>query len=559
MRKKIATPLVATLILIACAATAQAMPTQVNVRIEGAERTLFEGPVLSEGHEVEAASDTRKRACDGINVNDPENVVPGPTPTAASADAMSLIGETFDGQWYSQYEDYFVTRWGPDEQDLGEGAYWGVLVNNVFTSVGGCQYELSGGDEVMWVYDAFDSRPSLALYPAGSTSGARPLTAVAQPGKPFTVEVRDYSDDAEDVPPAQPERTGSTPYEGAEVSPVEVSDKGFERPETSNPASVTTNAHGKASVTFTTRGWHRIKATHLDAEGHEDVIRSNRLDVCVPPEGEIDCGRPPFEDEPRTPAYLVENEEEPPAKPEEPAPGTGTGSNTNVPGSSVVTGGVAGFTASTATGPVRAQSARFNGLGAAHGLIGVSWRLSDVGVGVGVASWTIASKTLGQKGAKYVTRASGTGGATTALLKLPPGRAYELELTIVDQLGHSSTTAIGKVLVPEDDRWSALHYVGQWHHLALSGAWHGGVSQTAAGAQVSAQLGAGRPVFELRKTSHDAQVELRAGAHHQVLTVHRGSADALSLLVGGERSRAGLVSLRVLNGTVDLDGVAVEP
>jgi hypothetical protein len=558
MRKKIATPLVATLILIACAATAQAMPTQVNVRIEGAERTLFEGPLLSEGHEVEATSDTRKHACDGVNVNDPENVVPGPTPTAASTDAMSLIGETFDGQWYSQYEDYFVTRWGPDEQDLGEGAYWGVLVNNVFTSVGGCQYELSGGDEVTWVYNAFDSRPSLALYPASSTSGARPLTAVAQPGKPFTVEVRDYSDDAEDVPPDQPERTGSAPYEDAEVSPVEVSDKGFERPETSNPVSVTTNAHGKASVIFTTPGWHRIKATHLDAEGHEDAIRSNRLDVCVPPEGEIDCGRPPFEDEPRTPAYLEpghgeEGNEEPSVKHEEPSPGPGSGNNTNTP---VVTGGVAGFTASTAAGTVRAQSARFDGLGDARGLIGVSWRLSNTGVGV--ASWTIASRTLGQKGAKYVNRASGTSGATTALLKLPPGRAYELKLTIVDRLGHSSTTAIGKALVPEDDRWSALRYAGPWHHVALSGTWYGAVSQATVGAQVSAQLGAGRPVFELRKASHDAQIELRAGARHQVLTVHGGSAGALSLLVGGERSRAGLVSLRVLKGTVDLDGVAVE-
>ncbi len=56
---------------------------------------------------------------------------------------MSLIGETFDGQWYGRrYDDYFITRWGPDEQSP-EGAYWGILVNNVFTNVGGCQYELA--------------------------------------------------------------------------------------------------------------------------------------------------------------------------------------------------------------------------------------------------------------------------------------------------------------------------------------------------------------------------------------------------------------------------------
>ncbi|HXP36528.1 MAG TPA: DUF4430 domain-containing protein, partial [Solirubrobacteraceae bacterium] len=310
--RKSATLIVASLIAIACAATAQATPTQVNVRIEGAERTLFEGPILTEGHEVEASSDTQARSCDGINANDPENVLPGPTPTAAAVDAIGLIGETFDAQWSSQYGDYLLTRWGPDEQNPSDAAYWGVLVNNVFPNVGGCQYELGGGDEVTWAYNASAARPSLALYAAGSSSGARPLTALAQRGEPFEVEVRDFNDYSEGVPPAQPERSGSTPYEGAHVSPVEVSENGFERPETANPATVTTGADGKASITFTTPGWHRIKATHFDSEGHEDAIRSNRLDVCVPPEGQLECGRPPFDDEPRTPAYLETGGEEPP-------------------------------------------------------------------------------------------------------------------------------------------------------------------------------------------------------------------------------------------------------
>lgn len=555
MLKKTATLIVASLIPLACAAAAQATPTQVNVRIEGSERTLFEGPILTEGHEVEASSDTQARSCDGIDVNDPENTLPGPTPTAASADAMGLLGETFDGQWEPQYEDYFVTRWGPDAQNPTDAAYWGVLVNNVFTNVGGCQYELGGGDEVTWAYNAFAGHPSLALYAAGSTSGARPLTALAKRGQPFEVEVRDYSDDTEGTPPTQPERTGSEPYAGAEVSPVEVSAKGFERPETSNPATVTTNAHGKASITFTTPGWHRIKATHLDAEGHEDAIRSNRLDVCVPPEGELECGRPPFEDEPRTPAYLEDSDEtgsgeEAPVKHEEPGLAPGTGGQTGA------AGGVAGFTATTAAGAVRVQSARFDGLGAARGLIGVSWRLIDGGAGV--ASWTISSRTLGEKGAKYVIRARGTG-ATSALVKLPAGRACELELTVIDRLGRATTAAIGKVLVPEDERSRALHYAGQWRHVALAGAWKGGVSHAGAGAQVSASLGAGRPVFELRRTSHEAKVELLAGAHRNVFVLAGAATGSLALLKGAERPRAGVVSLRVLSGTVDLDGVAVEP
>jgi hypothetical protein len=295
MRTTIATLIVATLII--AATSAQAAPTLVNVRIEGKSETLFEGPIWTEGHYVQASSDSEARPCDGINPLDPQNKAPGATPTAASVDAMSLIGETFDGQWYPGYHDYLITRLGPDHEE--EGMSWGILVNNVFTNVGGCQYELGAGDEVLWAYNAFDHRPFLALFPAGDTSGTRPLTATAELNKPFEVEVLDYSDDAEDVPPVHPERTGSAPFEGADVSPVLTGANGFERVETENPASVTTDAQGRATITFTEPGWHRIKATALGSGGKESAIRSNRLDVCVPAEGESGCGASPAEDQAR--------------------------------------------------------------------------------------------------------------------------------------------------------------------------------------------------------------------------------------------------------------------
>jgi hypothetical protein len=299
-RTGIATLAIASLVAVLGGSLAQATPTLVNVRIEGKSETLFEGPIRTEGHDVEASSDSEARPCDGIDPLDPQNKTPGPTPTAASVDAMSLIGETFDGQWYPGYHDYFITRWGPDREE--EGMSWGILVNNVLTNVGGCQYELSTGNEVLWAYNAFGHRPFLALFPAGDTSGTRPLTATAEPNKPFEVEVLDYSDDAEDLPPAYPERTGSAPFEDADVSPVATNAKGFERVETESPATVTTNAQGKASITFTEPGWHRIKATAINGEGEEDVIRSNRLDVCVPNVSETSCGEPPAEDVPRTPS-----------------------------------------------------------------------------------------------------------------------------------------------------------------------------------------------------------------------------------------------------------------
>jgi hypothetical protein len=309
--------------------------TKVNVRIEGATKTLFEGPIWTEGHDVHStepdgntAEDTKEHSCDGINQLDPENVEPGSTPTAASVDAMELVGETeaMDGQWYAGFNDYFIKQWGSEEENAEhEGKSWGILVNNVYTDVGGCQWQLHNGDEALWIYNAFHSRPILGLFAAGEhyTSGPRPLTATAELGQPFQVEVDAYNDQGEGQPPATPERTASdtTPYEGAKVAPVQTSAKGFETVQRESAETMTTNSEGKASITFTTYGWHRIMAgTPLRQETQEEeeqgaipeeeAIRSDRLDVCVPAPGETGCGEPPAEDQARTPTrYLHKNEE----------------------------------------------------------------------------------------------------------------------------------------------------------------------------------------------------------------------------------------------------------
>jgi hypothetical protein len=279
-----------------------AAPSEVNVRIEGKSETLFEGPIEAAGHDVQASSDSQPRPCDGTN--NEQHPTPGPTPTSTSADAIALIGETFGGEWYAGFDDYFITRWGPDSQSNADAAYWGVLVNNVFTSVGGCQYELTHGDEVMWVYNAFAGRPILALYPGGYTSPGQPLTALAELGKPFTVEVGKAGEGGEGSPAESPERGPFLPYEGADVSPVQTNEKGFEKVLTGDPATVATDAQGKAQITFTEPGWHRIKATvpGASAGSEESAVRSNRLDVCVPAAGQSGCGALPAEDDVRVPA-----------------------------------------------------------------------------------------------------------------------------------------------------------------------------------------------------------------------------------------------------------------
>ena len=323
MRAVHATRRTATIVtsLVACAlalttSTAHATPTEVNVRIEGRTQTLFEGPILTEGHDVSSykgdggneAEDVAEHPCDGVNELDPGNTEPGPVPTAASVDAMNTIGETnaMAGQWYTGFNDYFVKQWGAEEENAeSEGRSWGILVDNTYTPVGGCQYQLDAGDEVLWIYNAFEARPILALFAAGAdyAGGDRPLTATAQLGKPFEVEVLSYEDDNEDKPPAHSERTGAGPFAGAEVAPVVTSKKGVEKLDLESPETVTTNADGKATIVFTTPGWHRLKAGGpIEAEtDEEEVIRSNRLDVCVPAEEASGCGEPPAEDRLRVP------------------------------------------------------------------------------------------------------------------------------------------------------------------------------------------------------------------------------------------------------------------
>jgi hypothetical protein len=557
MRTCIATFTVVALTLV-LASFAQAAPTQVNVRIEGKRETLFEGPIWTEGHDVEASSDTEPRPCDATNNH--KHPTPGATPTAAAVDAMSIIEESFDAVWYgSSFDDYFLTRFGPDEQSITDGAYWGLLVNNVFTNVGGCQFELGPDNEVLWVYDAFNTRPFLALLPvgAGYTGGLRPLTATAELGKPFQVEVIKYAPDTEDNPPSTPERAGSSPESGARVSPVRTASNGFEKIETEGPTTATTDTEGKARITFNTPGWHRIKATVVTTQGRELAVRSNRLDVCVPPAGQSCCGEAPVEDLPRTPPppEAAAAEVSPPLPTEQlhsSPPGGG--------GAIVSGGGTAPTVALAAAGSLVAslatvQTPALDGRGIAKGRVGVSWRILEPGIGL--SSWTIASKTLGVKRANYVTRATGTS-ATSALLKLPPGVAYELEITFNDVLGRTSTAQIGKVLVPRDDRWSGLHYQGAWQQARQRSAWLDTLSRADATSQVSARLPAGRPAFLLRGTATGAKVEVRSGSHREIFAVTRSAASASRLIIAAERSQAGTVSLRVLKGTVDLDGVAVE-
>ncbi len=442
MNRALATLGVATVLLTSLTASAQAAQTEVNVRIEGKSETLFEGPIATEPHGVRASSDkiTKLRRCDGINPNDPQNIVPALTPTAASADAMTLVGQSFDGQWYKQYEDYFVTRFGPNLQEPaapGGGAYWGLLVNNTFTNVGGCQYQLDSGDEVLWAFDAFrGNRTWLALFPeaAGYSSGPRPLTVTGvAPNQAVPLEVVSYADNTENSPPAAPRRAGSSPYEGATISPVATAANGFQRIETATGS--VTSSQGKATVSFGEPGWHRVKAT-VGSPGEETVIRSNRLDICVTGgggaalEGATSCGELPAADRVRVPAPTTGDIEGSEGAMGPPAPGAA---------------GPSGGTSPQA-GSLKVSVPKVDRAEAAQGRLTVTWTVTDAGPGI--KSWTISSQTVGKKKAPWVTRASGAH-KTKATIRLPRGATYRLRFAISDLAGKTSALSLGKVRVPE--------------------------------------------------------------------------------------------------------------
>jgi hypothetical protein len=212
-----------------------APPAGVKMRVEGANRTIFEAPIVTNGHTITTPSGGTHR-CDGTNNG--ANPTPGPTPTAGLDDAAALGGFTYDGTYSSTFDDYFITRIAEDSQTSTK--FWGILVNYQFIPVGGCQFRIHSGDKVLFAYDAFNKQHFLKL--------RGPHTA--REGRPITVTVTDGQN--------------GQPIAGAAVGPVNNMTSGG-----------TTDANGQATVTFERRGVKRLKAERSDS------IRSNSLYVRV--------------------------------------------------------------------------------------------------------------------------------------------------------------------------------------------------------------------------------------------------------------------------------------
>ncbi|KAF8724870.1 hypothetical protein RHS02_08486, partial [Rhizoctonia solani] len=206
--------------------------TEVRVRIEGINTTIFEGIVKTNGRDITTKSGGTHH-CDGTNNG--MNPVPGPTCTSALADVAAYSGViVWDGTWDSNFEDYFVTRIGGTSQKSSQ--FWGLLLNWQFTPVGGCQQQVAAGDTILWAFDAFGKAFFLKL--------DGPSTAKV--GVPVQVRVTDGP--SEQV------------ISGASIA-------GY-------PSSIS-DSNGYTTVTFTSAGTKKIKAQRSDS------LRSNALTITV--------------------------------------------------------------------------------------------------------------------------------------------------------------------------------------------------------------------------------------------------------------------------------------
>ncbi|KAJ6549269.1 hypothetical protein DFH09DRAFT_1169427 [Mycena vulgaris] len=203
-------------------------PTPVNLRIEGANDTIFEGTVVTRGHNVTTASGGTNH-CDGTNNG--ENEFPGPTCTSALADAAAANGFQWDATFFTEFDDYFITSIGDTTETATQ--FWGLLLNFQLTPVGGCQQEVNKNGDILWAFDAFNAQHFLKLEGPTKAKEGVPATFVVTDG--MTVE----------------------PVEGATVD------------------GETTGVDGTVVITFRARGMQRLKATM------EGSIRSNQVNVKV--------------------------------------------------------------------------------------------------------------------------------------------------------------------------------------------------------------------------------------------------------------------------------------
>jgi hypothetical protein len=184
-------------LLLALAPVAGAAVT-VNLRIEGKDKTQFEGPVTTDVRTVDGHDGTGAHTCDGTNGG--AGGAPAPTAGTAVATASDAGSFSWIGQWSSSQQDFLLTDVNGEAPDFSvDQTFWGFYLNGQFASKGMCGTRVSAGDEVLFAV-------------AKGTEQLLKLTgpAAANRGSPVDVTVTDEALDRVRALTAAPVRPAAT-------------------------------------------------------------------------------------------------------------------------------------------------------------------------------------------------------------------------------------------------------------------------------------------------------------------------------------------------------------
>ena len=451
-------------LLVACAlaapAAAQAAPASVQLRVEGRSATTYEGPVTTDA-KVVRPEPGEDHTCDGTNNGAPNQ--PGPTPITALDDGQRPGGYTWAATWFQSFEDYLIDRVGPDSATDSE--FWGQYVNSQASQVGGCQEIVKTGDEVLWAFDAFSKSHVLRL--AGPTSGTT--------GQPIDVRVTDGAN--------------GTAIAGASVG------------------GTSTDADGRATLTFGQAGIYRLKATRADS------VRSNGLTLCVDPPGAAAC----------------------------------TSADKTPPRMRIATGDV------LASSRGRSRTVLF------------AWQGDDPG-GSGVTGYSVdAAEVLsGVRASASVFRPFVARTALTrAHFRGDSGSSYRYRVTAFDRATNKALLTSGVISIPVDDRDRSILRIGKgWKRLRRSSAWGRTVIRsTRKGAAVRMRFRGRRVAVIGRRLEKAGRLRVTVDGRSRVVSL-RGRPRFRTVLFTSRRLRAGRHTVRATtlgDVPVELDAVAPLP
>lgn len=237
MHKSLLVVPAAVIALLAGAVTAYAAPVTAALRVEAAGKAL--DPGTSYVTDTVRVQTDERPACGGS----------GNTKTISGATAMGIltnaapVNPLLRPLGISDKFSFGLLVCAIGEYEASDTAFWLYKVDHKSPEVGGDQYKLSRGDEVLWFFQntATNSNTGNEL--------VLEAPARARPGVAFTVTVWQYDFAGK-----------RTPAAGAEVRGVTVQ---------------TTDANGRATITVDRRQVVRLRATRAND------IPSETLGVCV--------------------------------------------------------------------------------------------------------------------------------------------------------------------------------------------------------------------------------------------------------------------------------------